>query len=60
MKDDWKFRRLESCEWETLPSKWFKRLDTMFAPMVWNHTVERWWDGQITPGQEWLTDQDGS
>jgi hypothetical protein len=36
--------------------EWFKRLDTMLAPMVRNQTIDRWWDGQITPGQEWLTE----
>jgi hypothetical protein len=36
--------------------EWFKRLDTMLTPMVRNQTIERWWDGQITPGQEWLTE----
>src|SRR5215510_9276495 len=36
--------------------EWFKRLDTMLAPMVRNQTIERWWDGQITSGQQWLTE----
>jgi len=35
--------------------EWFKRLWTMLAPLVRNQTVDVWWDGRITPGQEWLT-----
>jgi hypothetical protein len=35
--------------------EWLERLLTSIDPLVRNQTIEVVWNGQITPGQEWLT-----
>jgi hypothetical protein len=35
--------------------EWFDHLLKMLSPLERNQTIEVWWDGRITPGQEWLT-----
>ena len=35
--------------------EWFDLLYKMLSPLERNQTIEVWWDGRITPGQEWLT-----
>jgi TIR domain len=35
--------------------EWLERLLTSIDPLVRNQTIDIVWDGQITPGQEWLT-----
>ena len=34
--------------------EWLERLLTSIDPLVRNQTIQVVWDGQITPGQEWL------
>jgi TIR domain len=36
--------------------EWFDLLLKMLSPLERNQTIEVWWDGRITPGQEWLAE----
>jgi internalin A len=40
--------------------EWFDLLFKMLSPLERNQTIEVWWDGRITPGQEWLTEIRGA